>query len=134
MIHYSLRSFEKLRRLWLIGGATGLKLRVIQSNVLVALAADAACELDVAWHDGDALCVDGAQVCVLEQADEVCLGGLLDGEDGGGLPSIVVAVGGFEVRGDLAEEALEGALLDEQVAGLLVLAAKIKVLAAKRKS
>ena len=77
--------------------------------------------------------MDGAQVCVLEQADEVGLGGLLEGEDGGGLPSIVVAVGGFEVRGDLAEEALEGALLDEQVAGLLVLAAKRKYLLRKER-
>jgi hypothetical protein len=94
--------------------------------ILVALAADAAGKLHVVWHDGDALCVDGAQVGVLEQADEVCLGGLLDGEDGGGLPSIVAAVGGFEARGDLAEEALEGALLDEEVDGLLELAAKAK--------
>ena len=70
--------------------------------------------------------MDGAQVGVLEQADEECLGGLLDGEDGGGLPSKVFAVGGLEVRGDLAEEALEGALLDEEVDRLLELAAKVK--------
>ena len=49
---------------------------------LGALAADAAGELDVLGHDGDALGVDGAQVGVLEEAHEVRLGGLLEREDG----------------------------------------------------
>ena len=89
-----------------------------------ALAADAACELHVPGHDCDALGVDGAQVGVLEQADEVGLGGLLEGEEGKGLDAEVVAVGGFEVGGDLADEALEGALPDEEVGGLLVAAAQ----------
>ena len=83
---------------------------------LGALSADAAGELDVLGHDGDALGVDGAQVGVLEESDEVGLGGLLQGEDGRSLEAEV----GLEVLGDLADEALEGELADQQVGGLLV--------------
>ena len=85
---------------------------------LGALATDAAGELDVLGHDGHALGVDGAEVGVLEEADEVSLGRLLEGEDGGGLEPEV----GLEVLGDLADEALEGELADEELGGLLVLA------------
>ena len=92
--------------------------------LVAGLAADAACEAHVLDHDCDALCVDGAQVRVLEEADEVGFGGLLEGEEGGGLEAEVVAVGGFEVGGDLADEALEGALLDQELGGLLVAAAQ----------
>jgi len=60
---------------------------------LGALAADAAGELDVLGHDGDALGVDGAEVGVLEEADKVRLGGLLQGEDGGGLEAKVRLAG-----------------------------------------
>ncbi len=49
---------------------------------LRALAADATGELDVLGHDGDTLGVDGAQVGVLKETDEVGLSGLLEGEDG----------------------------------------------------
>ena len=85
---------------------------------LGTLATDAAGELDVLGHDGDTLGVDGAEVGVLEETDEVGLGGLLEGEDGGGLEAEV----GLEVLGDLTDEALEGRLADEEVGGLLVLA------------
>ncbi|KAI4979186.1 hypothetical protein ZWY2020_015939 [Hordeum vulgare] len=79
---------------------------------------DAPCELDVLGHDGDALGVDGAEVGVLEEADEVGLGGLLEGGDGGALEAEV----GLEVLRDLPHEALEGQLADEQLRALLVLA------------
>ncbi|KFM28646.1 hypothetical protein F751_0803, partial [Auxenochlorella protothecoides] len=68
--------------------------------------------------DGHALGVDGSQVGVLEQADQVGLGGLLQGQHGGGLEAQV----GLEVLGDLADQALEGQLADQQLRGLLVLA------------
>ena len=83
---------------------------------LGALATDAAGELDVLGHDGDTLGVDGAQVGVLEEANKVGLGGLLKGEDGGSLEPQV----GLEVLGDLADEALEGELPDEELGRLLV--------------
>ena len=74
--------------------------------------------MDVTGHDGDALGVDGAQVGVLEQTDDVGLSGLLKGEDGGGLEAEVA----LEVLGDLTNEALEGKLSEEELSGLLELA------------
>lgn len=53
--------------------------------------------------DGDTLGVDGAQVGVLEQGDEVRLDGLLQGTDGGGLEAQV----GLEVLGDLTNLVVE---------------------------
>ena len=85
---------------------------------LRALAADAAGQLHVLGHDGDALGVDGAQVGVLEQAHQVGLAGLLQRQDGGALEAQV----GLEVLGDLADQALEGQLADQQLGALLVLA------------
>ena len=54
----------------------------VLAALLRALAPDAARELHVLWHDGDALGVAGAQVGVLEAADQVGLRGLLEGDDG----------------------------------------------------
>ena len=44
---------------------------------LGSLSPDSPGELDVLWHDGHTLGVDGAQVGVLEQPDQVGLTGLL---------------------------------------------------------
>ena len=46
---------------------------------LSTLATDTAGKLDVLGHDGHTLGMDGAQVGVLEQTDEVSLAGLLEG-------------------------------------------------------
>ena len=43
-------------------------------HALGALAADAAGQLNVLGHDGNALGVDGAQVGVIEDADDIRLG------------------------------------------------------------
>ena len=88
------------------------------ASCLRALATDAAGELDVLGHDGDALGVDRAQVGVLEQAHQVGLAGLLQRQDGAALEAQV----GLEVLGDLADQALEGQLADQQLRALLVLA------------
>ena len=66
---------------------------------LVALATKATGELDVLGLDGDTLGVDGAQVGVLEEGDEVRLDGLLESTDGGGLESEI----GLEVLGNLTD-------------------------------
>ena len=87
------------------------------ANSLSALTTDAAGELDVLGHDGHTLGVDGSQVGVLEETDEVGLSSLLEGQDGGGLETEI----GLEVLGNLTDEALEGELADEQLGGLLVL-------------
>jgi hypothetical protein len=83
---------------------------------LRALAADAARQLDVLGHDGDALGVDGAQVGVLEEADQVGLRGLLQREHSRALEAQVR----LELLRNLTHEALEGQLADEQLRRLLV--------------
>eukprot|EP00216_Chloropicon_sp_CCMP2111_P002389 CAMPEP_0198246424 /NCGR_PEP_ID=MMETSP1446-20131203/45967_1 /TAXON_ID=1461542 ORGANISM="Unidentified sp, Strain CCMP2111" /NCGR_SAMPLE_ID=MMETSP1446 /ASSEMBLY_ACC=CAM_ASM_001112 /LENGTH=317 /DNA_ID=CAMNT_0043930745 /DNA_START=1232 /DNA_END=2182 /DNA_ORIENTATION=+ len=85
---------------------------------LSTLTTDAPGQLDVLWHDGDPLGVDGAQVGVLEESDEVGLGRLLEREHGGALEPQVA----LEVLGDFPHEALEGELPDEQLGALLVAA------------
>ena len=98
------------RNLYEGAGKTG------ETDGLGALAADAARELDVLGHDRDALGVDRAQVRVLEEAHEVGLGGLLEREDGRRLEPQVR----LEVLRDLAHQALERQLADQQLRGLLV--------------
>jgi histone H3 len=92
------------------------KPHVYERRHLRALATETAGQLDVLGLDGDTLGVDGAQVGVLEQGDEVSLNGLLESTDGGGLEAQV----GLEVLGDLTNQTLEGELADEQLSGLLV--------------
>ena len=84
---------------------------------LSTLAADAPGQLDVLGHDGDALGVDGGEVGVLEQANQVGLSSLLEGQHGRGLEAQV----GLEVLGNLTDQALEGQLADQQLVRLLVL-------------
>jgi len=55
-----------------------------------ALSTDAAGELDVLWHDGNTFGVDGSEVGVFEESNEVGLGGFLEGENGGALETEVV--------------------------------------------
>ena len=86
------------------------------SSFLCSLAADPACKLDVLGHDGDSLGVDGAQVRVFKQTDQVSLAGLLKGHHGGALEAQV----GLEVLSNLADQALEGQLADQQLSGFLV--------------
>jgi len=61
--------------------------------------------------------VDGAQVGVLEQRNEVGLSRLLKGQHSRALePEFLL-----ELMGDFSDEPLEGELSDEEVSGLLVL-------------
>ena len=90
--------------------------RVCRFDNLTALSADTAGELDVLGHDGDALGMDGAQVCVFEERDEVSLGGFLKSDDGGSLEAKIV----LEVLSDLTNKPLEGKFAHEKLSGLLV--------------
>ena len=83
---------------------------------LSTLATDATSQLDVLGHDGDALGMDGAQVGVLEETDQVGLAGFLEGSHGRALEAQI----SLEVLSDLAHQALERQLADEQLGGLLV--------------
>jgi len=84
---------------------------------LCTLSTDAAGKLDVLGHDGHTLGVDGSQVGVLEQANQVGLGSLLEGKHRRALEAKV----GLEVLGNLTHQALEWQLADQKLSGLLVL-------------
>ena len=60
--------------------------------------------------------MDGAEVGILEEGDEVGLDGLLEGADGRALEAQVA----LEVLSDLTDETLEWELADEQLGRLLV--------------
>ena len=85
-----------------------------QRGYLSSLSTDSASKLDILWHDGDTLGVDGAQVGVLEQTDQVGLAGLLESHDGGALEPQV----SLEVLGNLPDQALEGKLKERINSGL----------------
>ena len=78
--------------------------------------------MNVLRHDGHSLGVNGAQVGVLEEADEVRLGRLLQREHRRGLESQVR----LEVLRDFSHEALERELTNQKFRGLLVLAAFVE--------
>ena len=78
-------------------------------NNLSALATDVSGKLDVLRHDGDALGVDGAQVGVLEETNQLGLAGLLQRSNRGALEAQI----GLEVLGDLAHQTLEGRAADQ---------------------
>ena len=87
---------------------------------LSALATDAAGQLDVLGHDGHALGVDGSQVGVLEQAHQVGLSSLLQGQHGAALEAqvrlevlwgfLTPPVAGADLRAALVASCLRGAL------------------------
>ena len=85
-------------------------------SCLSTLATDAPGKLDVLGHDGDTFGVDGAQVGVLEESNQVSLRCFLESLDGRSLESQV----SLEVLGDLTDKTLEGQLADEKLGGLLV--------------
>ncbi len=90
----------------------------LQRRGLSALSADAARQLDVFGHDGDSLGVDGAQVGVLKQTDQISLAGLLQGHDSGALEAQVR----FEILRDFSHQALERQFADQQLGRLLITA------------
>ena len=66
---------------------------IASAGALGPFSSDPPGELDVLWHDGYPLSMDGAQVGILEEPDEVGLGCLLESHDGVALETKV----GFEV-------------------------------------
>jgi hypothetical protein len=60
--------------------------------------------------------VDGSQVSVFEETNEVCLTGFLESPDGGRLESQVC----LEILGNLTNETLEGELSDQELSRFLV--------------
>ena len=83
---------------------------------LSTLTTDATSKLDVFGHDGDTLGVDGAQVGVFEETNEVSLGSFLKSHHGRGLEAKV----SLEILNDFTNQTLEGELADEELSALLV--------------
>jgi len=88
----------------------------LSASSLSTLSTDPSGQLDVLWHDGHTLGVDGAQVGVFKQTHQVGLAGFLEGADGGGLETEI----SLEVLGDFSHEALEWQFADQQLGRLLV--------------
>ena len=89
-----------------------------RTTPLGTLTTDATSQLDVLWHDGHTLGVDGAQVGILKETDEVGLGSFLESHDSRGLEAEV----SLEILSDFAHQTLEGQLPDEEFGALLVTA------------
>ena len=83
---------------------------------LSTLTTDSAGELYVFRHNGHSLGVDGAQVGVLKQTNEIGLASLLKSHYGGALETQI----GLEVLSDFTDKTLEWQLADEQLGALLV--------------
>ena len=83
----------------------------LQQSALASstLPTDTAGELDVLWHDSDTLSVDSTKVGILEEANEIGLGRLLEGKDGRTLEPQV----GLEVLSNLAYKTLERLLSNQ---------------------
>ena len=60
--------------------------------------------------------MDGAQVGIFKETDEVSFRGFLESHDGGRLQSEI----SFEILGDFSDESLEGQLSDEKLGRFLV--------------
>ena len=100
----------------MIGGLEKGHLFIFGAKNLSTLSTDTAGKLDVLGHDGDTLGMDGAQVGVLKETNQVSLRGLLEGHDSRGLETEV----SLEILGNFSDKTLEGQLADEKFSGLLV--------------
>src|SRR5690554_177977 len=83
---------------------------------LGALTTEATSQVDILGLNGDTLGVNGSQVGVFKEGDEVSLGGLLEGTNGGRLEAKI----GLEVLSNLTNKALERELTDQELSRLLV--------------
>ena len=88
-----------------------------QELSLESFTSDSSGELKISGHDGDSLGVDGAQVGIFEETDEVSFSSFLEGQDSRGLESQIVLV----IVSDFSDESLEGELSNEELSGFLVL-------------
>ena len=83
---------------------------------LSSLSSDSSGQLDVLWHDGNSLGVDGTQVGIFEKTNQVSLRGLLESHDGRRLESKV----SLEILSDFSNQSLEGEFPDQKFSGFLV--------------
>ena len=83
---------------------------------LSSLTSDSPSELDILSHDCHTLSVDGSEVGVLEQTNEVSLSGLLEGKNCARLEAKI----SLEVLSNLSDETLERKLSDQELSALLI--------------
>ncbi len=88
----------------------------VERTNLGTFTTDTSCQLDVLGHDSHTLGVNGTQVGVFEESDQVSLAGLLESHHSRGLESQVC----LEILGNFSDETLEWQLADEQFGGFLV--------------
>lgn len=88
----------------------------MRATHLSTFTTDAASQLDVLWHDGDTFGVNGAQVGVLKQTNQVSLTSLLKSQYSGALEAEI----SLEVLCDFTDETLEGQFPDQKLSALLV--------------
>ena len=65
-----------------VGGPEKGRYRIVTGHSLSTFSSDSASQLDVLWHDGDSLGVDGTQVGIFKQTNQVGFAGFLEGHDG----------------------------------------------------
>ena len=82
---------------------------------------NSACEANVSRHHGDAPGMDGTDVGVFKEADDIGLGSLLQGKNSGALEANATVGDGVELLCNFAHEALKRQLADQELARLLVL-------------
>merc|ERR1712001_651206 len=85
-------------------------------HYLGSLATDSSSQLDILWHDSNTLGVNGAQVSVFKETDQVSLTSFLEGTNGGALEPEI----SFEVPSNFSHKTLEGELADQQLSRFLV--------------
>jgi hypothetical protein len=90
------------------GGNDGVSLRTFAPN--------ATGQLNVFGHDRDTLGVDGAQIGIFKEADQIGFGRFLQGQHGRALKAEIA----FEILSNLTDQSLEGEFTDQQVSRLLV--------------
>lgn len=89
---------------------------VLFVNDLSAFTANSPCQLYIFWHDRDTFGVNGAQIRVFEQADQVSFRRFLKGTYSGALKAQI----GFEILRDFTNQTLKRQFPDEQLCRLLV--------------
>jgi len=80
-------------------------------NLLRTFSSDSSGQLNVLWHNGHSLCVDSAQVGILEQANQIGLASLLQSSNSSALEPEI----SLEILGNLSYETLEGQFPDQQL-------------------
>jgi len=88
----------------------------LRLNYLSTFSTNSSCQLDILGHNGDTLGVDGAQVGVFKQTNQVGLRCFLKGTNGCALETEI----SLEILSDLTNETLEREFPDEQFSGFLV--------------